>query len=121
MKAKQQENSDYWTAPFRPLIDITNINFKATQKFAELQSNYLNYLLEANLKQFKALVDCKDVSSVLEQQLEYFKEVDNKWCDTAEQEISTARDAQQSINDVLEKNIHNPEFAEMLNGTLSKH
>jgi hypothetical protein len=121
VKPKQQESTDYWVAPFQPLIDITNINIKATQKFAELQSNFMTYLLEANLKQFQALVSSKDVKSAMERQLEFVKEVDTKWCDTAEEEIETARDVQQSINGILEKNIHNPDFVELFNKDLSKH
>ena len=120
VKTKQQESTDAWVASFQPLIDITNINIKAIQKFAELQSKYMNYFLEANLKQFQALVGCKDVTSVLERQLEFVKEVDNKWCDTVEEEIETARDVQQSISGILEENIHNPDFVELFNKDKSK-
>ncbi|OMH25573.1 phasin family protein [Motiliproteus sp. MSK22-1] len=105
MKEKQQPED--WQKLFQPLLDITDINTKAVQKFAELQSNYLNYLFEANIRQFKALTEIKDVKSAVEQQLEFVKEVDTKWCDMAEQEIATARDAQQSINDMLEKSYAN--------------
>ena len=120
MKDKFQPED--WTKLFQPLLDITDINTKTVQKFAELQSNYLNYLFEANVKQFKALTETKDVKSAMEQQLEFVKEVDIKWCDMAEQEIATARDAQQSINDMLEKSYANgSDFLEHFSPTSTAH
>jgi hypothetical protein len=120
VKQQKQEGTD-WLAPLQPLIDISKINFKAAQKFSELQSNFVSYLLDANLKQFETLVDSKDLKTVMEQQLKFFKAVDTKWCDAAEQEIEAARDVQQSISGVLEKNIHNSDFLEQLSTGPGKH
>ncbi len=120
MKNKQPANGD-WAAPLQSLIDIAMINFTATQKIAELQSNFVSYLLDQNLKQFQAISDAKDPQRALELQLELIKKVDTSWCNLAEKEIKTARDVQCSVNKILEQNIHIPEIFEQFNNALQKH
>lgn len=106
MKQSKVESND-WTEPFQPLIEITNIGCKANQRLTELQSNFITYFMDANLKQFKALIESKDVKSAIEKQIDFFNEIDTKWQGMAEQEIETAKDAQQSISSIMEKNIKN--------------
>lgn len=120
MKEKQQASSDL-AAPLQPLVDIAMINFNATQKITELQSNFISYLLDLNLKQCQALSTAKDPQDALQLQFKMIQEVDTKWCDLAEQEIEAARDLQSSINGVLEKNIHIPEILEQFSSGMRKH
>ncbi len=120
MKQKKPAHSD-GMAPLQPLIDLTTISFNATQKLAELQVNFVSFLLDANLKQLKILLESQDFNSAIEQQLAFFNEIDTKWYDTAAQEIATARDVQHSINEVLEKNIPTPESLEPFSKEHSQH
>lgn len=119
MKQKQPETTD-WKGLFQPMIDVTEINSKTVQKFAELHLNYMTYVLDANVKQLNTLAESKDVKSAIERQLEFFKELNTKWFDIAEQDIATARDAQQSINNLLGQNVHNSDFLELVNNTHTK-
>ncbi|MEH6824139.1 MAG: phasin family protein [Motiliproteus sp.] len=118
---KQKQQSTDWSAPLQPLVDMAMINFSAAQKCAEIQSNFISYLLDANLKQFQALADAKDPKSALTSQLAFIKAIDTRWCDTAEQEIETARDVQHSIAGILEKSIQDAELPEAFNNPLQKH
>ncbi len=99
----KQKQSSGWESLMQPMIDIAEINRKTIQQFAKLQGDYMSWALEANLKQFKALAETEDMKSAVEKQLKFMKELDSRWCDTAEQEIATARDAQHSINNMLEE------------------
>lgn len=119
MTEKQQQSSDS-AAPLQPLVDIAMFNFTATQKITELQSTFVSYLLDLNLKQCKALSTAKDPQEALKLQFELIKEADAKWCDLAEQEIEAARGLQSSINGVLEKNICIPEILEQFTSVVPK-
>lgn len=100
---KKQSTYSYPTNPLQSLIDITNINLMAAKKLNELQSNFVSFLINANMQQLKKIPDTKTLTSALVRNLAFYNEVDTKLQGTAEQEIETARDAQQSINAIIEK------------------
>ena len=110
MKQSKVKYND-WSAPIQPLIDITNIGYKANQRLANLQSEFITYFINANLRQFKSLIESKDVASAIEHQVEFFNEIDAKWKGVAEQEIEAAKDAQQSISLIVEENIKSIDLA----------
>lgn len=104
---KQIEQPLDWESVIKPLLEINEIGFNAARKIADVQSNYLRHICEANLSLWKALLESKDVKTAVERQLEFIKDVDTKWCDAAEEELATARDAQHSLNATLEKSYLN--------------
>tara|TARA_R110002167_G_scaffold312887_1_gene518565 strand:- start:630 stop:992 length:363 start_codon:yes stop_codon:yes gene_type:complete len=106
MKSRKVEHSD-WAKPIQPLIEITSIGCRANQRLTELQSNFITYFIDANLRQFKALIESKDVKSAIDKQIDFFHEIDTKWKGMTEEEIETAKNAQQSISLIMENNIQN--------------
>ncbi len=121
LNVKQKQQSTDWSGPLQPLVDLAMINFNAAQRCAEIQSNFISYLLDANLKQLQALADTKDPKSALTSQLAFIQAIDSRWCDTAEQEIETARDVQHSITGILEKSIQDAALPEAFSNPLLKH
>jgi len=121
MKSQQPSSTD-WSLFFEPLLQVTEVNRKAVQKLTDIQASYISFLLDSTIKQLRTLSATSDLKDVVEQQLKYISAVDSQWCATAEQELATARDAQQSINELLVNSYTlNGDIVEHLTHELAKH
>lgn len=100
-----------WEASMKPVMEISEINRKAFEKLAELHTHCINEILEANTRQFQAMMGTGDPKAVSELQFNYFKEVEKKLANTAEEELKTLEEARSAIGEIVEESFeHHRKF-----------
>ncbi len=95
----------------QPVVDITEVNKKAAEKLFALQSACVTDLFNSSISQMKALTEVKEPKSAVELQVQFFKALESKLTDVAEQEIATLTEAKDQLSEIVEKSIS--ELSEM--------
>ncbi len=89
----------------KPVVEISEINKKAVEKLVALQSACVTDLFNASVAQFKALAEIKEPKSAVELQVQFFKTLEAKLTDVAEQEIATLTEAKEQLSEIVEKSV----------------
>nr|WP_067295098.1 phasin family protein [Marinobacterium profundum] len=89
----------------QPIVDITEINKKAAEKLFALQSACVTDLFNSSIAQMKALTAVKEPKSAVELQVQFFKTLESKLTNVAEQEIATLTEAKDQLSEIVEKSI----------------
>ncbi|UTW13195.1 phasin family protein [Marinobacterium rhizophilum] len=89
----------------QPVVDITEINKKAAEKLFALQSACVTDLFNSSIAQMKALTAVKEPKSAVELQVQFYKALESKLTDVAEQEIATLTEAKDQLSEIVEKSI----------------
>lgn len=89
----------------QPVVDMTEINKKAAEKLIALQSSCMTDLFNAGLSQVKAMSEVREPKAAVELQVKFFKDVEAKITDVAEQEIATLTEARDQLTEIVEKSI----------------
>ncbi len=87
----------------QPMVDVAEISRKAFEELASLQSNCMTDCLNASLEQLKTLAEAQDPQAVTELQIQFFKDMEIKLAEAAEQEVAAFSEAQEAISDVVQK------------------
>lgn len=95
----------------KPVSDIAEINKSTAERLISLQSEYLTDMFNSGLAQMKALSEVKEPKSAMELQIKYFKEMEAKLTNVAEQEIAALSSAREKLTDIIEKSV--ADMAEM--------
>ena len=73
------------------------------EKLAALQKDTMSDVVNASVEQFKALSKCTDPQSVLDLQVKFYKNLEAKMTDTAEQSIAAITEAKEAFVAVVEE------------------
>ena len=87
----------------QPMMDVAEINRKTFEKLTTLQSNCMTDCLNAGIEQFKALSKTQEPQAATELQVQFFKHIEAKLTNTAEQEVAAFNEAQKAITEVMEE------------------
>jgi len=87
----------------QPVLSLAESNQKAMEKLASLQKNSVTDVVNASVEQFKALAACTDPQSVMDLQVKFYKSLEAKMTDTAEQSIATINEAKDAFVAVVEE------------------
>ncbi|MCW8885519.1 MAG: phasin family protein [Motiliproteus sp.] len=87
----------------KPALDVAEINRKAVEKLASVQSNCLSECIEASVKQFQALTTATDPQSAAELQIKFFQDFEAKLVNTAEQNVATLTEASEELKVIMDK------------------
>ncbi|KAA0875403.1 phasin family protein [Nitrincola tapanii] len=90
---------------FKPAVDMAEVNKTTAEKLFTLQSEYVTDFVNSSLAQFKALIDAKDPKEALHLQVEFFKTLDSKFTEVAEQELAALTEAKDKLADIIEKSL----------------
>ncbi|MEH6813178.1 MAG: phasin family protein, partial [Motiliproteus sp.] len=85
----------------KPALDIAEINRKALEKLAAVQSNCLSECIEASVKQFQALTKATDPQAAAELQVKFFQDFEAKLANSAGQNVATLTDASDELKVIL--------------------
>ncbi|MFC6673199.1 phasin family protein [Marinobacterium aestuariivivens] len=88
----------------QPVVEITEINKKAAEKLIALQTSCVTELFNFGLSQAKALTEIREPKAAVELQVQFYKEVEAKLTDVAEQEIAALTEARDQLTEIFEKN-----------------
>jgi len=87
----------------QPVVDMAEINKKATERLFALQSEYVADFINSGLAQMKALTEVKEPNQLVDLQVQYFKSLEAKTTDLAEKEIAAMTEAKEQLTDIVEK------------------
>lgn len=87
----------------QPVVEITEINKKAAEKLIALQSSCVTDLFNFGLAQAKAMAEVREPKTAVELQVQFFKSVEAKLTDVAEQELAALNEARDQLTEVFEK------------------
>lgn len=89
----------------KPVTDMAEINKSTAEKLISLQTAYVTDLFNAGVAQMKALSETKEPKAAIELQVKYFKDLEAKLTNVAEQEIATLTAAKEQLTDIVEKGV----------------
>jgi hypothetical protein len=89
----------------KPVTDMAEINKSTAEKLISLHTEYMTDLFNSGLAQMKALSAVKEPKLAMELQVKYFKDLEAKLTNVAEQEISTLTLAKEQLTDLVEKGV----------------
>ncbi|NVK41228.1 MAG: phasin family protein [Oceanospirillaceae bacterium] len=89
----------------QPVVEITEINKKAAEKLIALQTSCVTDLFNAGLGQVKAMSEIREPKAAIELQVKFFKDVEAKITDVAEQEIATLTEVRDQLSEIVEKSM----------------
>lgn len=87
----------------QPVVEITEINKKAAEKLIALQSAFVTDVFNAGLSQVKALTEVREPKAAVELQVQFYKSMESKMTDVAEQEIAALTEAKDQLSEIFEK------------------
>jgi phasin family protein len=90
-----------WVTSLQPMMDVAEINRKAVQKLTSLQTKCMTDCFNASLEQFKSLAEAQDPQAATELQMQFFKDMDAKLTNTAEQEVEAVNESQKAVTEVM--------------------
>ena len=86
----------------QPVLDLAETNKKAMEKLAALQKDSMTDVVNASVEQFKELAQCKDPQSALDLQLKFYKSLESKMANIAEQSVAAITEANDAFVAVVE-------------------
>jgi len=86
----------------QPVLDLAETNKKAMEKLASLQKDSMTDVVNASVEQFKELAQCKDPQSALDLQLKFYKSLESKMANIAEQSVAAITEANDAFVAVVE-------------------
>ena len=89
----------------KPVTDMAEINKSTAEKLISLQTAYVTDLFNAGVAQMKALSEIKEPKAAIELQVQYFKDLEAKLSNVAEQEIATLTSAKEQLTEIVEKGV----------------
>ncbi|BBB29752.1 phasin family protein [Neptunomonas japonica] len=89
----------------KPVTDMAEINKSTAEKLISLQTAYVTDLFNAGVAQMKALSETKEPKAAIELQVKYFKDLEAKLTNVAEQEIATLTAAKEQLTEIVEKGV----------------
>lgn len=100
-----EEMMKNFKAQMAPLTEITEINKRAFEKLAELQTAYATEVFNAGITQMKALMGVKEPQAAFDLQVNFFKEMEAKLTEVAEKEVAEMNSAREELTSVFEKSV----------------
>ena len=98
----------------KPVTEMAEINKTTAEKLISLQSEYMTELFNTGIAQMKALSDIKEPKTALEMQMKFFKDMEAKMTNTAEQEIAALASAKEKLSEIVEKSMYEMTEAPMM-------
>lgn len=89
----------------KPVTEMAEVNKATAEKLISLQSEYLTDLFNSGLAQMKALSEVKEPQAAFELQVKYFKDLEAKLTNVAEQELATLTTAKEQLTELVEKSV----------------
>lgn len=89
----------------KPVTEMAEINKLTAEKLISLQTEYVTDLFNSGLAQMKALSEVKEPKAAIELQVKYFKDLEAKLTNVAEQEIATLTAAKEKLTEIVEKGV----------------
>lgn len=89
----------------KPMTELVELNRKAAEKIFSLQSELLTDSVNDSLAQIKALTEAKDPREAFELQMNFLKEQEAKWSNTAEQELAALNEVREELTSLFEQGI----------------
>lgn len=89
----------------KPFNDAVEINKATAEKLVALHTEYVSDLFNSGVNQMKALTEVKAPKDALELQMSYFKELDAKLTNVAEQEIAAMVEAKEKLTVLAEQSM----------------
>ena len=102
----------------KPVVDMAEINKKTAERLIALQTAYFNDFVSSSFAQMNALATVRDPRQATEMQVSFFKQMEGKLTDTAEQELAALTEAKEEYTALVEKSLSdmaegNPYFKQM--------
>ena len=95
------------TLSMKPMMDAAAINRRAFEKFTTLQSECMTYCINGSIEQFKTLAENPSLQAATELQINFYKDMEVKLKNTAEQEVGAFNEAQNAISEVIQESYTN--------------
>lgn len=89
----------------KPVTEMAEVNKTTAEKLISLQSEYLTDLFNSGLAQMKALSEVKEPQAAFELQVKYFKDLEAKLTNVAEQELAALATAKEQLTELVEKSV----------------
>jgi hypothetical protein len=87
----------------QPVLDLAETNKKAMEKLTSLQKDSMTAVVNAGMAQFKELSQCKDPKAAMDLQVKFYKDLEVKMTNTAEQSIVTISEAREAFVATIEE------------------
>ncbi|MCV6589128.1 MAG: phasin family protein [Marinobacterium sp.] len=89
----------------KPVTDMAEINKRTAERLIALQTAYMNDLFTSGFAQMNALATVRDVRQAAEMQMNYFKQLEVRTTETAEQEVAVLTEAREQMTALVEKSV----------------
>jgi phasin family protein len=91
----------------QPMMNAAEINRKTFEKLTTLQSECMTYCINGSIEQFKTLAENPGLQAATELQIKFYKDMEAKLMNTAEQEVEAFNEAQNAITEVMQEGYTN--------------